>query len=91
MHEGQADAPNGPRPASIPIAHPFVGAGRDESGAVVMNRAGYFVCLCCPRQDPYGGLPDPNRGLVRKIRDALVNLVRHGRLDDGSFAARQRD
>jgi hypothetical protein len=56
-----------------------------------MNRAGRFVCLSCIRQDPYGGLPDPNRGLVRKLIDALSNFVRYGRFDDGSFAARLRD
>ena len=56
-----------------------------------MNRAGRFVCLCCIGQDPYGGLPDPNRGLLRKLTDALSNFARHGRFDDGSWAARLRD
>ncbi len=73
---------------NVQSASPLV---HEQVDGVAMNRAGNLFCLCCARQDPYGGLPDPNRGLVRKLTDALVNFVRHGRFDDGSFAARLRD
>ena len=89
-------------PALQPVVEQFMEQGplnvqqasqvvQEQVDGVVMNRAGNLVCLCCTRQDPYGGMPDPNRGLVRKLTDALVNFVRHGRFDDGSFAARLRD
>ncbi len=40
------------------------------------------ITIACPRQDPLSTIPDENRGLVRKVRNAIVNFCKHGRFGD---------
>jgi hypothetical protein len=44
---------------------------RDPHG----NRTIQAVVIACPRRDPFAPTHDPNRGLMRKAGNALLNFI----------------
>ena len=56
----------------------------------LMNGAGYPVIDGGPRQRSVCRVPDPNRGLVRKLADSLLHFIGYRRRGE-AFIDRQRD
>ncbi len=62
------------------------GRGIDEVGEKIdyaaMYRPGNAPTIACTAEDPLSVFPDPNRGLMREIADALIYFRKHGRFGD---------
>lgn len=55
-----------------------------------MYRPGNVTIACSTRQDPESGVHDPDRGLVRKVTDAVFNFVGYRRAAE-PFRSRNSD
>jgi hypothetical protein len=55
-----------------------------------MYRPGNVTIACSTQQDPESGVHDPDRGLVRKVTDAVFNFVGYHRAGE-PFRSRNSD
>jgi len=55
-----------------------------------MYRPGNVTIACNTRQDPESGVHDPDRGLVRKVTDAILSFVGYHRAGE-QFRSRNSD
>ena len=62
----------------------------EQVGRPIVNHTGHVVIACDTRQLSESGIPDPNRGLLRKVSDALFHFIGHHRVGE-PFRNRLRD
>lgn len=47
----------------------------EQANHALMHNPGNSITIVCTRWHPIRSIPDPNRGLMRKLTDALLKFV----------------